>query len=74
MKFHHWSGWPGAICLDCFAEDQVEICLAEGCPGNDAIEAYTEGRPMQPCPIHVNGECLAAPNPRCGQCKAEGQS
>jgi hypothetical protein len=25
---HHWSGWPGAWCLDCGIEDPVEIALA----------------------------------------------
>jgi hypothetical protein len=27
---HRWSGWPGAWCLDCGAEDPVEVALAEG--------------------------------------------
>ena len=26
---HRWSGWPGAICQDCFIEDQRELCLAD---------------------------------------------
>lgn len=30
MKTHRWSGWPGAFCLDCGIEDQVEIALADG--------------------------------------------
>lgn len=25
---HRWSGWPGAICLDCGAEDKREVCAA----------------------------------------------
>jgi len=28
-KPHHWSGWPGAHCLDCGIEDPAEICLAD---------------------------------------------
>lgn len=28
---HNWSGWPGAWCLDCGAEDQREVCLAQAC-------------------------------------------
>lgn len=28
---HWWSGWPGAYCLKCGAEDPTEIALAEGC-------------------------------------------
>ena len=26
---HHWSGWPGAYCLHCGAEDPIEIALAD---------------------------------------------
>jgi len=31
---HRWSGWPGAWCLDCGLEDQLELALADGvyCP------------------------------------------
>lgn len=28
---HFWSGWPGAYCLKCSAEDKDEICIAGGC-------------------------------------------
>lgn len=24
---HHWSGWPGAWCLDCGCADPTEICI-----------------------------------------------
>lgn len=27
---HDWSGWPGAVCLICGAEDAVENALALG--------------------------------------------
>lgn len=27
---HRWSGWPGAWCLDCGADDPHEIGLADG--------------------------------------------
>ena len=30
IKEHRWNGWPGAICLDCGAEDKREICVADG--------------------------------------------
>jgi len=29
---HWWSGWPGAFCLKCGAEDKDEICIGGGCP------------------------------------------
>lgn len=29
VKEHRWSGWPGAWCLDCGAEDPCEIALAD---------------------------------------------
>ena len=25
---HHWSGWPGATCLHCGAEDPMEYVMA----------------------------------------------
>ena len=28
---HWWSGWPGAYCLKCGAEDKNEVCIARGC-------------------------------------------
>lgn len=59
---HNWSGWPGAFCLDCGAEDQVEICIS----AHDTIMFCTEGHYMceQGCAIrrcseHVNGPCPA---------------
>ena len=33
---HRWSGWPGAVCLDCGSPDPVEDCLADCiCPCHD---------------------------------------
>lgn len=28
--YHRWSGWPGAWCLDCGAEDANEAAIAGG--------------------------------------------
>ncbi len=28
---HWWSGWPGAYCLGCGADDPEELCLADNC-------------------------------------------
>jgi len=30
MGKHKWSGWPGAFCLLCHAEDALESALALG--------------------------------------------
>ena len=27
---HHWSGWPGAYCMKCMAEDPAEIAVVDG--------------------------------------------
>lgn len=27
---HHWSGWPGAFCLHCGADDPMEAAIASG--------------------------------------------
>jgi len=29
MRQHNWSGWPGAICLDCLMVDPWEVALAD---------------------------------------------
>jgi hypothetical protein len=48
---HRWSGWPGAVCLDCGIEDPREICLADGdCPCADMGIANPECKVgMPPC-------------------------
>lgn len=28
MAYHKWSGWPGALCLKCGAEDPWEVAIA----------------------------------------------
>lgn len=38
---HWWSGWPGAYCMKCGAEDPLEICLADGCACVKCGEAMT---------------------------------
>ena len=27
---HRWSGWPGAYCMYCFADDLIEIAIGNG--------------------------------------------
>lgn len=56
-KPHHWSGWPGAHCLDCGCEDPIEVALADGAIPDD---------------IEVTHEpCLGGWHPdTCGQCRA----
>ena len=27
---HQWSGWPGAFCLKCGAEDKTELAVGDG--------------------------------------------
>lgn len=36
---HRWSGWPGAYCLDCFADDDMEFCIGTvcRCPCHDQL-------------------------------------
>lgn len=61
MNEHRWSGWPGAYCLDCGAEDQNEVCLA--C--HDVLLYCIEGHfmctehPHKCCEQHVNSSCTA---------------
>lgn len=59
---HRWSGWPGAICLDCGAEDKREWCVVihDWDPETGAICTRPECQ-NDPCP-GPDGEPLA-PNP-----------
>lgn len=52
---HRWSGWPGAWCLDCGADDPFERALADGVlvetgEGFDIPEALREQYTLGPCP------------------------
>lgn len=44
MKKHNWSGWPGAYCLKCGAEDPHENAIALGWldlrPGEDPDQVW----------------------------------
>jgi len=39
---HKWSGWPGAVCRVCGAEDKNEVCLAIGCGCPCHVELWGE--------------------------------
>jgi hypothetical protein len=61
MSAHRWSGWPGAWCLDCGAEDQNEICMAVHdvfltC-ANGHLGCVLDCPDGPPCTEHVNGPC-----------------
>ena len=49
---HVWSGWPGAFCLRCGAEDNREICLADG----HDIECTNPECQNTPCPAKLRKE------------------
>lgn len=60
MSEHRWSGWPGAWCLDCGAEDEREVCCAVHLDGLVCVEGHVmceEGHPMKGCTEHVNSPC-----------------
>ena len=62
MAEHRWSGWPGAFCLDCGAEDQIEYCIAVHNTSITCVEGHIqcmEGHPMQVCSEHKNEPCPA---------------
>lgn len=50
---HRWTGWPGARCYYCGAEDQMEVCLAADEPGCNGG--------MELCSCVVNGRMGQAP-------------
>lgn len=66
MGEHRWSGWPGAVCLNCGSEDQREICVAEHDDGLRCIcgdvmcmqaVQNTMLHSLAACAKHVNGPC-----------------
>jgi hypothetical protein len=59
MSEHRWSGWPGAMCLDCGVEDMQEVCMAECWKGP------TPNAPHRKCPDHINGPCPEPGSRRC---------
>ena len=58
---HHWSGWPGAYCMKCGAEDPMEIALADNLWEPDLINEeliwvgsqpqFQQLQDMMVCPI-----------------------
>lgn len=58
MKDHNWSGWPGAWCLDCGAEDQREICLAQACGVDHIFTGHEPEDYVITPPICENTPCL----------------
>lgn len=61
MIQHRWSGWPGALCLDCFVDDQNEICISVHDVLLTCVYGHVmceNGHPMQDCDVHVNHDCL----------------
>lgn len=66
MPNHKWSGWPGAVCLICGAEDQIEYCVAIDCPNAFVACECSEGCGLCSgtgvlpghCEEHRNNECL----------------
>ena len=69
MNEHNWSGWPGAWCLNCGAEDVIEsVCLTmENHPMPDGITCVEGhamcdlGHEVPPCQIHRQGPCRVSP-------------
>ncbi len=73
MTRHHWSGWPGAFCFDCGADDNNELCVATHSVGITCVEGHVmceQRHKMKDCSEHKDTECLRKkPNPNCPQCK-----
>ncbi len=66
MSEHRWSGWPGAWCLDCGAEDQRELCAADCSWITEVLAAELDGKsPPPPCSKHQNNECEEPGSNRC---------
>ena len=51
MSEHHWSGWPGAICLKCGATDPIEEALADGRELDEQLWLGDGGTDPVQCPV-----------------------
>lgn len=56
---HRWSGYPGAWCLDCGIEDQLELCIATHMTLAVCVEGHSlcNEHAAPRCPVHTNPEC-----------------
>lgn len=57
---HRWSGWPGALCLNCGVEDPLEQCIADHNVSITCVHGHVqceEEHEMQRCTEHVAGPC-----------------
>lgn len=52
---HIWSGWPGAFCLKCGCECDIEISLADNCP-----ECILFEEPFKVCEKHQQTPCTVS--------------
>jgi len=59
MTGHRWSGWPGAWCLDCGAEDEREICVAVHNASLMCVLGHwcCFAHDPLPCSVHYNRSC-----------------
>lgn len=62
-RAHRFSGYPGAICLDCFVEDALESCVAVHNESLKCVEGHLlcTAHPPNRCKEHVNGPCPGSP-------------
>lgn len=63
-KDHRWSGWPGAWCLDCGAEDKRELCAAQ-CHWPVCAECGGSGHVLGTCPSCSGTGSGTCPKPEC---------
>jgi len=69
MKNHHWSGWPGAYCLDCGCEDAIEIAV--GCGYYDPhLSQWNDTKEAKQLKEQSEKSCPVDYNENCGQCNS----
>ena len=69
---HHWTGWPGAMCLHCGCEDPWEIALADGdIDFDDNGEISINSVELQ-AKIDKDLVCPSRGDPNCPQCVRRG--
>lgn len=67
-KEHRWSGWPGAYCMDCGAEDKREYCPhSPSCTtcGGSGKQRDVSSRQMEDCDICCGTGAAVCQDPAC---------
>ena len=67
---HHWSGWPGAMCLHCGSADPMEVGFVDGLYNIDENMELVWRDEIAKLQVKKDLICKIGFSENCGQCKA----